>query len=112
MREIRQSGSEGGVVGNGHPYPYSTPPSPPLAPVGRVPRPGDPLANPKPLTPGELHRKACPKARPYPVRLARRWKVLQKRWSFGVFDRFPTAYEEVLGAEGLNEWQRGENGPS
>ena len=22
MREIRQSGSEGGVVGNGHPYPY------------------------------------------------------------------------------------------
>lgn len=61
---------------------------------------------------GELHRKACLKARPDPVRLARRWKVLQKRWSFGVFDRFPTAYEEVLGAEGLNEWQRGENGPS
>ena len=24
MREIRQSGSEGGVVGNGHPYPYNT----------------------------------------------------------------------------------------
>ena len=24
MREIRQSGSEGGVVGNGHPYPYQT----------------------------------------------------------------------------------------
>ena len=23
MREIRQSGSEGGVVGNGHPYPYT-----------------------------------------------------------------------------------------
>ncbi len=23
MREIRQSGSEGGVAGNGHPYPYS-----------------------------------------------------------------------------------------
>jgi hypothetical protein len=23
MREIRQSGSEGGVVGNGHPYPYN-----------------------------------------------------------------------------------------
>jgi len=22
MREIRQSGSEGGVAGNGHPYPY------------------------------------------------------------------------------------------
>jgi hypothetical protein len=60
---------------------------------------------------GELHRKACLKARPDPVRLARRWKVLQIRWSFGVFDRFPTAYEEVLGAEGLNEWQRGENGP-
>ncbi len=25
MREIRQSGSEGGVVGNGHPYPYTSP---------------------------------------------------------------------------------------
>lgn len=61
---------------------------------------------------GELHRKACLKARPDPVRLAQRWKVLQKQWSFGVFDRFPTAYEEVLGAEGLNEWQHGENGPS
>ena len=24
MREIRPSGSEGGVVGNGHPYPYSS----------------------------------------------------------------------------------------
>ena len=60
---------------------------------------------------GGLHRKACLEARPDPVQLARRWKILQKRWSFGVFDRFPTAYEEVLGAEGLNEWQRGENGP-
>ena len=27
MREIRQSGSEGGVVGNGHPYPYTPRPS-------------------------------------------------------------------------------------
>jgi len=25
MREIRPSGSEGGVVGNGHPYPYTSP---------------------------------------------------------------------------------------
>ena len=25
MREIRQSGSEGGVAGNGHPYPYTSP---------------------------------------------------------------------------------------
>lgn len=25
MREIRQSGSEGGVAGNSHPYPYTSP---------------------------------------------------------------------------------------
>ena len=25
MREIRQSGSEGGVADNGHPYPYTSP---------------------------------------------------------------------------------------
>lgn len=59
---------------------------------------------------GELHRRACLEARPDPVQLARRWKILQKRWCFGVFDRFPAAYEEVLGVEGLKEWQRGERG--
>jgi hypothetical protein len=36
MREIRQSGSEGGVVGNGHPYPY-TPGCSHLFCSGRVP---------------------------------------------------------------------------
>ena len=61
---------------------------------------------------GEVHRKASREVRPDQVQLARRWKILQKRWSFGVFNRFPNAYEEVLGAEGLNEWQRGENGPN
>ncbi len=36
MREIRQSGSEGGVAGNGHPYPYLPPEAP--APVQYGPR--------------------------------------------------------------------------
>ena len=48
MWEIRQSGSEGGVVGNGHPYPYNTSPAPQRRPVGRVPRPGVPGTNPNP----------------------------------------------------------------
>lgn len=55
---------------------------------------------------GELHRKACLEARPDPVLLARRWKRFRGRWSFPVFDRFPAAYEQILGPDGLNEWQR------
>jgi hypothetical protein len=35
MREIRQSGSEGGVAGNVHPYPYRTVEAAlPFAPLG------------------------------------------------------------------------------
>ena len=45
-------------------------------------------------------------AKPDPIPLARRWKVFQKRWCFGVFDQFPSAYEQVLGVDGLNEWHR------
>ena len=41
MREIRQSGSEGGVADNGHPYPYKARSSGvPSHPIGRVPQPG------------------------------------------------------------------------
>jgi hypothetical protein len=37
MREIRQSGSEGGVAGNGHPYPYiHHRANPNISPVGTV----------------------------------------------------------------------------
>ncbi len=60
---------------------------------------------------GELHRKACLEAKPDPVPLARRWRVFQKRWCFGVFGRFPSAYEQVLGVDGLNEWHRVEKDP-
>jgi hypothetical protein len=56
---------------------------------------------------GELHRKACLEARPDAALLAHLWKSFQRRWCFPVFDRFPAAYEEILGMEGLNEWERG-----
>lgn len=56
---------------------------------------------------GELHRNACLEARTDAVLLVRRWKGFQRRWFFPVFDRFSAAYEQILGTEGLNEWQRG-----
>ena len=40
MREIRQSGSEGGVADNGHPYPYRVNPQAGRCAVGPVPSPG------------------------------------------------------------------------
>ena len=55
---------------------------------------------------GELHRKACLEARPDAALLAHRWKGFRRRWSLAVFNRFPAAYEQILGMKGLNEWQR------
>ena len=59
---------------------------------------------------GEVHRKACVEARPDAALLARRWMSFRNRWSFPVFDRFPASYEQILGTEGLNEWQLGGQG--
>ncbi len=53
-----------------------------------------------------IHLKACRQACPDRVQLARRWHRLLGQSELGAFARFPRGYEEILGENGLAEWNR------
>ena len=53
-----------------------------------------------------LHLEACRRFRPDPRALAQRMAQLKSYPGIGWLDRWPAGYEDLIGPDGLAEWQR------